>query len=147
MKTTLALAAILLGAPLSLSFPHALQAQTLAPPVPAGVRQMADFTYLVWASNPAAQRGQLQLVDTQNGGILYQQSSAAVSFGQKFNVRSLPDGHYAFIVKLGPRQYRYALTLRTTTQRSSTLQADSIQPSRRLAAFYHPPTIINPRVQ
>jgi|GEM_PF-3540788 len=94
------------------------------PPTPAGVQKLSDFIYRVWASNPTAQRGTLQLIDVQKGAVLYEERSARVSFGQQFNLRQLPDGHYAFVVKLGQQQYRYPLTMQTTSQRSCDLQPE-----------------------
>jgi len=109
---------------------HPAHAQTVAPPM--GVQQTAPFSYRVWASNPGAQPGTLRLINASTGAVLYQEYSARPSFGRKFNVSNLPDGSYAFVVTLGRQQFRYALRLRTTSQRSAELAADTAR--GRLAA-------------
>lgn len=135
MKTSLAPFAVLRRAALSAT----LLCATLAVPAAAqqasprtGVQQLPDFTYRVWASNPAVQRGQVQVVDLGSGRVLYEERSSAVSFGGRFDVSQLPDGHYAFVVKVGSQQFRYALNLRTAATRSAELRADTVR--ARLAA-------------
>lgn len=123
---------LVLGATLALLNTAPLRAQGTGQPV--GVKKVADFSYRVWASNPAAQRGTLQLVDAETGAVLYEENSTRASFGQQFNVRNLPDGNYAFVVKLGPQRYRYPLRLHTTAQRSAELSADTARAAGRLSA-------------
>ena len=123
---------LVLGATLHLSSAAPLRAQSTGQPV--GVKKMAEFSYRVSASNPAAQRGTLQVVNTETGAVLYEEFSANPTFGRQFNVRNLPDGNYAFVVKLGPQRYRYALRLRTTAQRSAELSADTTRLAGRLSA-------------
>ena len=108
------------------------QAQQVGPP--AGVQQLSDFAYRVWASNPAAQRGQVQLVDLTTGHVLFEERSSAVSFGQKFNVSQLPDGRYAFVVHVGPQKFSYSLHLRTAATRSAELRADTVRARVALSA-------------
>ena len=88
-----------------------------------GVQKVSEFSYRVWVSNPAAQAGRLQLVSLRTGEVLYRESSSRVSFGQRFDVHGLPDGQYAFEVKLGPEKYRYVLNLGTTSLRTAELSA------------------------
>lgn len=80
------------------------------------------------------QPGRLQLVDAGTGAVLYNELNSQVSFGQRFNVRDLPDGRYAFVVSLGRQQYRYALSLRTTAQRSAELTAEAVPAAGRRVA-------------
>jgi hypothetical protein len=121
---------LVLGAMLGLTQP----ARAQETPMPAGVVKIADFSYRVWASNPTAQRGKLQLVSTADGKVLYEERSSSVSFGRRFDIRYLPDGQYAFVVKLGKQQYRYGLNVQTTSQRSSVLSAGPLPTRSRLAA-------------
>ncbi|UYZ58243.1 hypothetical protein [Hymenobacter latericus] len=81
---------------------------------PVYVDKVADFTYLVRVSNPAQRAAKVQLVRLRDGNVLYQGSSSRPSFGEKINVGSLPDGHYAFVVRIGNETHRYALDLQTT---------------------------------
>lgn len=124
--------ALLLGATLHLLNAAPLRAQGTGQPV--GVKKVADFSYRVSASNPAALRGTLQLVNSETGAVLYEEFSIKPTFGQQFNVRNLPDGNYAFVVKLGSQRYRYALRLRTTAQRSAELSTDTTRTAGRLSA-------------
>ena len=124
-------AALLQSSSLGLALTQPAQAQQ--PVSPAGVEKMSDFSYRVWASNPAAQPGRLQLLNAATGTLLYEEYSSKVSFGRKFNVRDLPDGQYAFVVKLGKQQYRYTLNLHTTSQRSAELSAAATPTGRHLA--------------
>ena len=103
---------------------------------PAGVQQLTDFTYRVWASNPAVQRGVVQVVDLDGHRVLYEVRSSAVSFGQQFDVSQLPDGRYAFVVRVGPQTYRYALRLRTAATRSAELRADTVRARVALSARF-----------
>lgn len=111
--------ALLLGATFALG--SAAPAQAPLTNAPVGVEKMADFRYRVWVSNPAAQPGRLQLVDAGTGAVLYNELNSQVSFGQRFNVRNLPDG-------------RYALSLRTTAQRSAELTAEAVPAAGRRVA-------------
>lgn len=101
---------------------------------PAGVQQVSDFAYRVWASNPTAQPGQVQLVELSTGRVLYEERTKAVSFGQKFDVSQLPDGRYAFVVNVGPRKFSYSLNLRTAAVRSAELRADTVRARVALSA-------------
>jgi hypothetical protein len=85
------------------------------------VDQVADFTYLVRVSNPHLQRSEVKVVRLSNNKILFQQSSLHPSFGHKLNVKELPDGQYAFVVKVGKETHRYTLDINTTMQRSTRL--------------------------
>lgn len=87
---------------------------------PVCVEQVADFVYQVRVSNPAQVPARLQLVDA-SGTVLYQKTSAAPAFGEKLNLRSLGDGRYAVVVKLGTETRRFALDLHTTQSRSARL--------------------------
>ena len=118
--------ALLLG----VSRPPAAHAQQAG--APAGVQRLSDFSYRVWASNPASQRGLLQVVDADGQRVLFEERSAAVSFGRLFDMSQLPDGHYAFVVQVGSQQFRYSLNLNTTARRSAELRADTVK--ARLAA-------------
>ena len=101
---------------------------------PAGVQQLSNFAYRVWASNPTAQRGRVQLVELGTGRVLYEERSTAVSFGQKFDVSQLPDGRYAFVVHVGPQKFSYSLHLRTAATRSAELRADTARARGALSA-------------
>jgi hypothetical protein len=131
MKIQLIPVAMLVATTFGLLSPTGALAQS-APP--AGVTKLNDFSYLVWASNPKAQPGKLQLVNRQSGSILYQEYSSGISFGQKFNVSGLPDGQYAFVVKIGGQKFSYPLSLRTTVQRSAELNTAAGSDSLRIAA-------------
>lgn len=89
---------------------------------PVGIEQVDDFVYLVRVSNPALQRGTLQLIRESDGTVLYEDVSFQPSFGKKLNVTALDDGLYAVVVKVGDRMDRFALRLRTTTQRTTDLR-------------------------
>lgn len=115
--------ALLASALLTLGLSRPAQAQEPGPP--AGVQKITAESYRVWVSNPGALPGRLQLVNTTTGALLYEEASFKVSFGRRFDVRNLPDGEYAFVVKLGKEQYRYTLALRTTSQRSAELSANA----------------------
>ncbi|AYA37855.1 hypothetical protein D3Y59_12865 [Hymenobacter oligotrophus] len=81
---------------------------------PVHVDKVADFTYLVRVSNPTQQAAKVQLVRLRDGNVLYQGNSSRPTFGEKINVGSLPDGQYAFVVRIGNQTHRYSLDLHTT---------------------------------
>jgi hypothetical protein len=138
MKTSLVQPALFRRAVLatSLLLNAALAQPARAQHQPAGVQRLNDFTYRVWASNPAVQPGRVQLVDLSSGRVLYEERSSAVSFGQKFNVSQLPDGRYAFVVNVGPQKFSYALHLRTAATRTAELHADTVRARVALSARF-----------
>ncbi|KAA9333004.1 hypothetical protein F0P96_08445 [Hymenobacter busanensis] len=122
MKTLLQTAAALLFvAGSSLGLTSAAQAET-----PSAQRvyvdQVGDRVYTVRVSNPTLQRGRVQLVRLSDNKLLYQGISSRPSFGRKLNVQELPDGQYAFVVKLGAETHRIDLNLQTaSTERVAEL--------------------------
>ncbi|MCR5888184.1 hypothetical protein LRS06_10490 [Hymenobacter sp. J193] len=101
----------LLAALIGLGFSHAAQAQVVAASAPAYVSKVSDNVYVLRISNPAQQKGQVQIVRLRDGAKLYQRFSAAPSFGMKLNVRDLVGDRYEFVVTLGQKTYRYPLNL------------------------------------
>jgi len=95
----------------------------------AGVEKTGELSYRVWACNPAAQHGQVQLVDASQR-VLYEQFSSAVNFGNKLNLRELPDGAYTFVVVIGHDVHRFGLQLSSTRQRLAALGDDQLPGAR-----------------
>lgn len=120
----------------AISFGNPVQAQSSAEtkPQPVGIERIDTFSYLVRISNPALQKARLQLVRLSDSVVLYEESSANATFGQKLNVQSLPDGQYAIVVRVGPQQYRYTLHLQTETHRTTDLSTASVvlRPTNKL---------------
>lgn len=117
------LSRLLLTATIGLTAAVAAQAQpnTEPRPQPVCIDQVGDFSYLVRVSNPALERGELRLVRQSNGAVVYQHHSRGLNFGQRLNVRNLPDGQYAFVVKLGSKTYNYTLDIHSSYNRASRL--------------------------
>lgn len=101
---------------------------------PAGVERISDFSYLVWASNPAAKFGSVCLV-SEDGRTLYQQYSHDISFGRKLNVADLPDGKYGIVVRIGKDLHRFDLTLQSTSKRWSEVKAVTTPTDPALASL------------
>jgi hypothetical protein len=121
MKTVLSFLArpLLLGAGLGLSGLAAAQSPRSQP---VAIDQVADFVYLVRVSNPAQLPGQLQVIRSSDGEILYYGPvSRRAVFGGKLNIRGLSDGQYTFLIKVGKETHRYSLDLNTVVQRSARL--------------------------
>ncbi|RTQ48538.1 hypothetical protein EJV47_16330 [Hymenobacter gummosus] len=111
---------VLLAAFAALGFTAPAQAATPAENgQPVCVDKVADFTYLVRVSNPAQRRARLQVVRISDGAVLHEESSRKPSFGEKLNVKQLPDGDYALVVELNNTTHRYPINLRTTVQRNT----------------------------
>ena len=114
---------LLLSALLGPLGPRAARAQE-KPPV-AGAYQVHDLTYRVWGCNPARRAGRVRVVD-ENGQVLYEQRSSALSFGGLLNLSNLPDGRYALVVEIGREQHRFAVQLRSTRQRLAEVSGDQL---------------------
>ncbi|GAA4390768.1 hypothetical protein [Hymenobacter koreensis] len=95
-------------------------------PQPISVQQVADYTYVVRVSNPTLERSQVQLVRLSNNTVLFRKSHNGPAFGHKLNVEQLPDGEYAFEVKVGKQTHRYTLDIHTQMQRSARLGSVSL---------------------
>ena len=128
MKTLLQQAPrlLLVAACASLGFTQAAQAQSSVRPQPVAVDKVTDFTYLVRVSNPMFQRGELKVVRLSDNTVLYNQFTNKPVFGSKLNVRDLPDGEYAFIVKVGKDITRYTLDINTKMERTARLGSVSM---------------------
>lgn len=101
-------------------------AQAQETPRWAGVEKTGELRYRVWACNVFSQRGSVRLVNAHRG-ILYEQLSSAVNFGERFNLRLLPDGRYTFVVTIGPDVHRFDLQLRSSDpQRQADLGDDQL---------------------
>lgn len=128
MKTLLKQAPrlLLVAACASLGFTQAAQAQSSARPQPVCVDKVGDFTYLVRVSNPRFQKGELQVVRLADNAVLYDKLTNKHVFGSKLNVKELPDGEYAFVVKVGKDVTRYTLDIHTTVERAARLGSVSM---------------------
>ncbi|WP_303309812.1 hypothetical protein [Hymenobacter sp. BT730] len=128
MKTLLQQAPrlLLVAACASLGFTQSAQAQSSARPQPVCVDKVTDFTYLVRVSNPQLQRGELKVIRLSDNKVLYNQFNKKAVFGSKLNVRELPDGEYAFIVRVGKDITRYTLDINTKLERSARLGSVSM---------------------
>ncbi|ALD22261.1 hypothetical protein [Hymenobacter sp. DG25A] len=128
MKTLLKQAPrlLLVAACASLGFTQAAQAQSSARPQPVCVDKVGDFTYLVRVSNPHFKKGELQVVRLSDKAVLYEKFTDKPVFGSKLNVKELPDGEYAFVVKVGKEVTRYTLDLHTETERKANLGSVSM---------------------
>lgn len=123
MKTPIAnsLRLLLLAACAGLGTTRSAQAQTDSRPQPVCIDQVGDFSYLVRVSNPARAQGEVQLISLRNNAVLYQQYSKGCVFGNRINVRELPDGQYAFLVKVGAQTYNYTLDIHSSRNRTARL--------------------------
>ncbi|WP_303309813.1 hypothetical protein [Hymenobacter sp. BT730] len=110
---------LLVAAIASLGFTQPAQAQSALPPQPISVLKVNDFTYIVRASNPQQQRSEVQVVRLSDNTVLYSHSTSKHTFGTKLNVEELPDGEYAFVVKVGKDVTRYTLDLHTEAEHRS----------------------------
>lgn len=125
MKTLIQRAAALALLAAGLNAGQSAYAQSVSRPQPVCVDQVGDFSYLVRVSNPKRYQGEVQLVNTSNNAVHYQQYSHSHIFGQRLNVRDLPDGQYALRVKLGKDTYNYTLDIHSTRARVARLGAVS----------------------
>ncbi|MCC3156223.1 hypothetical protein LJ737_03190 [Hymenobacter sp. 15J16-1T3B] len=97
------------------------RAQAVGRPQPVCIDQVGPFSYLVRVSNPSRQQGELQLLSMANNKLLYQQYSRGTVFGNRLNVQELPDGQYAFLVKVGKKTYNYTLDIHSSRERVARL--------------------------
>ncbi|KAA9333006.1 hypothetical protein F0P96_08455 [Hymenobacter busanensis] len=116
----------LLAACAGLGFTSSAQAQSSGVPQPVSVQQVADFTYVVRASNPHLERSEMKLVRLSDNKVLYRDVNFKPSSGRKLNVKELNDGQYAFVVRVGKDIHRYTLDIHTTVQRSTRLGSVSM---------------------
>lgn len=91
----------------------------------AGVYQVHDLTYRVWGCNFASRPSRVQMVD-EKGWVLYEQRSAAINLGGWLDLSGLPDGRYAFLVRIGREEHRFAVQLRSTAQRQAEVSSDQM---------------------
>ncbi|WP_345227005.1 hypothetical protein [Hymenobacter koreensis] len=117
---------LLLATCLGLGFTTPALAQSAGRPQPVNVDQVSDFTYLLRVSNPALERSEVKVVRLSNNAVLFHNASYAHTLGHKLNVRELPDGEYAFVVKVGKKTHRYTLDIHTQMQRSARLGSVSM---------------------
>lgn len=117
---------LLVAACAGLGFTQVAQAQSSARPQPVSVAKLGDFTYLVRVSNPHFQKGELQVVRLSDNAVLYDKFTNKPVFGSKLNVQQLPDGEYAFVVKVGKDVTRYTLNIHTTIERAARLGSVSM---------------------
>ncbi|QIX61698.1 hypothetical protein FY528_10860 [Hymenobacter lutimineralis] len=113
MKTLLSTPSrvLLLGALAALGFSSAAQAQVVAASAPTYVSKLDENVYLLRISNPAQQKGRVQIVRMRDGARLSVGRSSEASFGYKLNVQNLVGEQYEVLVSLGANTYRYPLNL------------------------------------
>ncbi|MFD1470394.1 hypothetical protein ACFQ48_19355 [Hymenobacter caeli] len=126
---------LLLSALLGAFGPRAARAQQNTPL--AGAYQTHDLTYRVWGCNPARLAGRVQVLG-DNGAVLYEQRSSALSFGGLLNLSDLPDGRYALVVEIGREKHRFGVQLRTTEQRLAEVSGDQTPAAPRLLSAFRP---------
>ncbi|WP_400192958.1 hypothetical protein [Hymenobacter sp. B81] len=128
MKTPTALLPRLWLASACLGLGLTLPAQAQSPlrPQPVTVDQVAESTYLVRVSNPRQQRGEVRVVRMRDNATLFSRQTTSHTFGNRLNMRELPDGQYAFVVKVGKDTHNYLLDIHTTVQRTTRLGSVSM---------------------
>lgn len=132
MKTLLSTPSrvLLLGALAALGFSSAAQAQVVAASAPTYVTKLDENVYLLRISNPAQQKGRVQIVRMRDGARLSLGRSSAASFGYKLNVQNLVGEQYEVLVSLGASTYRYPLNLSPSAYQA-VVPANSVAQARR----------------
>ncbi|RTQ48536.1 hypothetical protein EJV47_16320 [Hymenobacter gummosus] len=123
MKTLIISASrlLLLAAGLGLGASQPAAAQSAARPQPVCVDQVGPFSYLVRVSNPSRVWSYIQLTNPKTNQTFFQRYSKGHTFGNRLNVQNLPDGEYAFQVKVGKDVYNYTLDIHSTHDRTARL--------------------------
>lgn len=101
-------------------------AQSSARPQPVNVDKVGDNSYLIRVSNPQRQMSELKVIRTKDNAVLFEKYTKRPAFGSRLNVRELPDGEYAFLVKTGKDVTRYTLDIHTKTERTTRLGSVSM---------------------
>jgi hypothetical protein len=127
-RASFPLASVLLG--LGLATPAVAQEASRW----AGVEKVSDFSYRVWACNPAGKPGAIRLVD-KKGLIYYEQFSSAVNFGRQLNFSNLPGGEYALLVKIGRETHRFDLNMKSESRRWVEVKNSNARPNRSLVSL------------
>ncbi len=101
----------------------------------AGVYRTKGLTFRVWGCNFTSQPGRVRLIATDEADrVLYQQHSSATNLGGQFDLRQLPDGHYAFLIKIGAEEHRFDLHLHSNSERLVEISDDRQPADPRLVS-------------
>ncbi|MBD2723044.1 hypothetical protein [Hymenobacter armeniacus] len=90
---------------------------------------MTDLSYRVWACNPAAKPGFIQMVDDK-GTVYFEQYSSATNFGRKLNFSELPNGKYTILVKIGYDEHRFSVNMQSSSRQWADVEQQEL--SQRL---------------
>ena len=120
-----------LGSASSARAQQAQQAQQA--PIWAGMIKVTDFSYKVWACNPANEPGSIRLINDR-GATLFNEYSSSINFGQQFNIERLPDGLYSVIVKRGKQKRYFSLHLQSSAKHWAEMESVNSLPDKHLAS-------------